>query len=327
MKRFLSGILVGFSLAMIPITWAVSGRFRDVPADSFYAAAIDSVVGKGIIDAYSDGSFRPSRKVSRGELAVMFERFMTYLEARDGETTPAKSQEDLITAAVERNISSVVSIAVAKDLPQLDVIYVNPFGDDPLYRDIPIRIPQYRQKGTIRKKVGGGTGFFVSDLGHILTNRHVVEDVDAFYTVLLTDGSQKTAQVIYRDPSHDIALLKIEGDRYPEVILGNSSQLRLGQSVIAIGNALAEYENSVSVGIVSGLNRSIEAAAQRGGGVERISGVIQTDAAINPGNSGGPLVALDGKVVAVNVATVLGSNSISFAIPINTVKEILDDIL
>jgi serine protease Do len=119
--------------------------------------------------------------------------------------------------------------------------------------------------------------------------------------------------------------MKISGSNYSKVDLGNSSSLKLGQSVFAVGNALGEYNNSVSVGIVSGLNRDIQASG--GGSTESLTGVIQTDAAINPGNSGGPLVNLDGQVVGVNVATVLGSQSIGFSIPVDSVKSIISNIV
>jgi serine protease Do len=107
--------------------------------------------------------------------------------------------------------------------------------------------------------------------------------------------------------------------------IGDSSTLVLGNSVFAVGNALGEYSNSVSVGIISGLNRTIEASSNSG--TVRLEGVIQTDAAINPGNSGGPLVDLAGKVVGVNVATVIGSQSIGFAIPSKTFKQIIEKVL
>ncbi|OGZ45747.1 MAG: hypothetical protein A3C84_00370 [Candidatus Ryanbacteria bacterium RIFCSPHIGHO2_02_FULL_48_12] len=232
-----------------------------------------------------------------------------------------KSQEELLTEAVANVTPGVVSIVVSKDVPQLEVAYVNPFGDDPFYKDFDIKVPVYRQKGTTRQKIGAGTGFIVRADGYIVTNKHVAADETAYYTVLLTNGTQKTATVLYRDPLQDIAIIKIPGSGYTSVPLGDSSALKLGQSVIAIGNALGEYNNSVSVGIISGLDRSIDASG--GGTTEHLSGIIQTDAAINPGNSGGPLVDLSGKAIGVNVATVTGSSNISFSIPANIVKDIL----
>jgi S1-C subfamily serine protease len=216
---------------------------------------------------------------------------------------------------------AVVSIVISKDVPKLEVVYQNPFGDDPFFRNFNVRVPVWRQRGTERKKVGAGTGFIISKDGYILTNKHVVADEQADYTVLLSDGRKAVGDVMYKDATHDIAILKISGDNLTPVKLGDSNALKLGQTVIAIGNALGEYNNSVSTGIISGLNRTIQASSGRN--VETLAGVIQTDAAINVGNSGGPLLTLDGQVIGVNVATVLGASSISFAIPINTVKSII----
>lgn len=233
-----------------------------------------------------------------------------------------KSQDELLTDAVAKITPSVVSIVVSKDVPKLVVEYVNPFGDDPFFKDFDFRVPVYRQRGTERQKVGAGTGFIVNRNGYILTNRHVVADPQATYTALLSDGRQLPGRVIFRDPQHDLALLKIDGT-FTAAPLGNSQSLKLGQTVIAIGNALGEYNNSVSVGIVSGLDRTIE--AHDGRQVVRLAGVLQTDAAINPGNSGGPLMTLSGEVIGVNVATVIGSSNISFSIPVNTAKALVNN--
>ena len=236
-----------------------------------------------------------------------------------------KSQDELLTAAVAKATPAVVSIVVSKDVPKLEVVYVNPFGEDPFFKDFGFRVPVYRQKGVERQKVGAGTGFLATKDGYIITNKHVVEDAEAQYTVLLSDGRQENAVVIYRDPAQDIAVIKIPGSGYKTISLGDSDSLKLGQTVVAIGNALGEYSNSVSVGIVSGLNRKITASS--GSGTEELSGVIQTDAAINPGNSGGPLLDLNGNVVGVNVATVIGSSNISFSIPIDSVMESIKRII
>jgi len=236
-----------------------------------------------------------------------------------------KSQDQKLTEAVAKTAPAVVSIVISKDVPQLEVTYQNPFGNDPFFQDFGIQVPVYRQKGTVRQKVGAGTGFLLTADGYILTNKHVVADTEASYTVLLSNGKQLEAKVVYRDASQDAAIVKIEGKNFPVVELGDSASIQLGQAVIAIGNALGEYNNSVSTGIISGLNRKIEAATANGS-LEAISGVIQTDAAINPGNSGGPLLTLEGKVVGVNVATVTGSNNISFSIPINAVKAIIKSV-
>jgi S1-C subfamily serine protease len=231
-----------------------------------------------------------------------------------------KTQDELLTAAVSKTSPSVVSVVISKDIPQLEVVYRNPFGDDPFFKDFNIRVPTYKQKGTKKEKVGAGTGFIITSDGYIATNKHVVEDEKAEYMVLLSDGNQKKAKVYYRDPLHDVAIIKIEGNAYKAIPLGNSNTIKLGQTVIAIGNALGEYNNSVSVGIISGIDRSIQ-ASNTAGKSEQLTHVIQTDAAINPGNSGGPLIDIDGNVIGVNVATVLGSQSIGFSIPVNNIRD------
>ena len=242
-------------------------------------------------------------------------------ELQNRQVVRQKSQDELLTASVARTAPAVVSIVVSKDVPKLEVVYVNPFGDDPFFKDFGVKIPVYRQSGTERQQIGAATGFLITSDGYILTNKHVVADQLASYTVLLGSGEQKGAQVTYRDEAQDLAILKIEGNGYGTAALGNSDALKLGQTVAAIGNALGRYNNSVSVGIISGLQRSLEASGIK------FDNVIQTDAAINPGNSGGPLLTLDGRVVGINVATVVGSNSISFSIPINFAKNILAEAL
>ncbi len=247
-------------------------------------------------------------------------------EAQNRQVIHQKSQDQLLTEAVAKVSPSVASIVISKEVPNLTVTYENPFGNDPFFKNFGYQVPVYHQNGTTLKKVGAGTGFIITSDGYILTNRHVVNDQTAQYTALLSDGSQKAAKVIYIDQNNDIAIVKIDG-KFTPAILGDSTSLQLGQSVIAIGNALGEYNNSVSVGIISGLNRTITASDAANGSTEQLTGIIQTDAAINPGNSGGPLLDLNGNVMGINVATVQGSNSISFSIPINTVKTIIKQVI
>lgn len=246
-------------------------------------------------------------------------------ELKRREALRQKSQEELLTDAVAKIAPSVVSIVVSKDVPKLEIVYENPFGDDPFFRDFNIQVPRIVQKGTEVQQVGAGTGFFLRSDGYIATNRHVVNDTDALYTIVLSDGSQKQAEVVHRNNDIDFAILKVSGEGYPAVILGNSDILKLGQSVFAIGNALGEFNNSVSVGIISGLNRELSALGASG--PEELHGVIQTDAAINPGNSGGPLADLSGAVVGINVATARESENLGFSIPINFVKDIIVSVL
>ena len=235
---------------------------------------------------------------------------------------PVLDYENAKISAVKRVSPAVVSIIVTKDLPVLERYYANPFGDD--FFNQFFSIPQYREKGTEKREVGGGTGFIISSDGLILTNRHVVQDEKAESTVLTNDETKYPAAVLARDPVLDLAILKIEKTGLPTAVLGDSDKLELGQTVIAIGNALGEFRNTVSVGAVSGLSRQV--TARGAGQTEILKDVIQTDAAINPGNSGGPLLNLRGEVIGVNVAMVSGAQSIGFAIPINQAKSAIESV-
>ena len=221
------------------------------------------------------------------------------------------TQEELVVQIVEKASPAVVSIIITKDVP----VYVqsNSWG---FY-------PSYYQDGTERQEVGGGTGFIISEDGVVLTNKHVVLDEDAYYTVLTLDGLKYSAKVLAKDPIQDIAFLQIEQEgelvSFPKVNLGDSDNIRVGQTVIAIGNALGEYQNTVSVGIVSGLERTIEASG--GSFYETLKNVIQSDTAINKGNSGGPLLNLKGEVIGINTAIDIGGQNIAFAVPINRAKK------
>jgi serine protease Do len=244
-------------------------------------------------------------------------------EASNSQAVVQKSQQELVTEAVAKAAPAVVSIIISQDVPQYQVVYENPFGDDPFFQNIGIQVPEYVPTGqTQSQEVGAGSGYIITPDGYIITNKHVVPSDQDGYTVLLQSGKQETAQVIYRDPNNDLAIVKISGSNFPTISFDDSKNLQLGQTVIAIGNALGQYNNSVSLGVVSGLNRTIQASDENGN-AETLTGVIQTDAAINPGNSGGPLLDLNGNAVGINVATVQGSNNISFSIPSDMVKTII----
>jgi serine protease Do len=175
-------------------------------------------------------------------------------------------------------------------------------------------------------QVAGGSGFIVSANGIVVTNKHVVSEEHASYTVVLNDGKKYPAEILTRDPLNDVAILKIQAKSLPCLRLGDASALDLGEDVIAIGNALGLFKNTVSRGIVSGLSRSISAQSDPGAPATEMRGLIQTDAAINPGNSGGPLMDMKGLVIGINAAIVAGAHSIGFAIPINTVERDLYDL-
>ncbi len=232
----------------------------------------------------------------------------------NGITSALFSGDNIITTAVKKTNPAVVSITISKDVPKYETQgFIDPFG---FFSAVP------KQNGTTNQEIGNGSGFLVSADGYIVTNRHVVEDKDADYTVTLNDGKKYVAKIIAIDELYDIAIIKIEGTTFPFVALGDSSTLELGSTVIAIGNALGQFKNTVSVGVVSGLSRSITAGDGMGNS-EQLEQVIQTDAAINPGNSGGPLLDINGAVIGINVAVAQGSQSIGFALPINSVKGII----
>lgn len=242
----------------------------------------------------------------------------------------ASDHERAVVSAVEKASPAVVSITISKDVPVIERCAVSdPFLNLPQeFRQLFEISPQSSQPcqtGTRRQAVGGGSGFIISADGYIVTNKHVVADAAASYTVLTNDGKKYDAQVLARDPVFDLSILKIEATALPTLTFGDSDAVVLGQTAIVIGNALGEFRNTVSVGTISGLSRTITANDGRRG-TERIEGVFQTDAAINPGNSGGPLLDLNGKVIGVNVATVSGAQSIGFAIPINQAKRVVDSI-
>jgi len=169
-----------------------------------------------------------------------------------------------------------------------------------------------------------GTGMIIATNGYILTNKHVVSSESDSVSVQTSDDKQYPAQVIALSPNNDLAVLKIDATNLTPVHLGNSSLAMLGQPVIAIGNTLGQFQNTVTQGIISGLDRSILA----GDSIydqETLTGLLQTDAAINPGNSGGPLVdQSSGTVIGINTATSLSAQSTGFVIPINQAKAFIN---
>lgn len=237
------------------------------------------------------------------------------------------AHERAVIQTVQAAQPAVVSIIVTKDVPIVEQYFeeVPGFFNNPFGSPFNFQIPRLRERGTQEQQIGGGSGFLISSDGMIVTNRHVVNDEEAAYTVFLNDGNKYDAEVVAIDPTNDVAIVKIEGNNFPFLEFANSEQLQVGQTVIAIGNALGEFQNTVSTGVVSGLARSIIAGNELGQ-AEQLDEVIQTDAAINPGNSGGPLLDLTGKVVGVNVAVALGSENIGFALPSNVVKAASDSV-
>lgn len=223
------------------------------------------------------------------------------------QTQKVVDEESAVIDVVEKVSPSVVSIAVE-----------NRELFDPFFG-----FTQPRQK-----EFGIGTGFVVSSDGLILTNKHVVGDSREKYIAIIRDnnGGEKKYEIqkIHRDPFNDLALVQIDAKDLKALELGDSDNLKVGQKVVAIGNALGRFENTVTVGVVSGLGRGVAPVDPSTGVAERLDDLIQTDAAINPGNSGGPLVNIAGQVIGINTA-VASAENIGFAIKVNIAKQLIDD--
>ncbi|MBI2616787.1 trypsin-like peptidase domain-containing protein [Candidatus Gottesmanbacteria bacterium] len=225
-------------------------------------------------------------------------------------------EESVVTDVVEKVSPSVVTISISRSRSIGSIFEIDPFDPFGSFRSPGRREP-------IQQDIG--SGFIVSADGLIVTNKHVVSDTTAKYRVVTSDDKTFETQQIYRDPVNDLAIIKINATGLKPVTLGDSAKMKVGQRAIAIGTALGEFRNTVTVGVISGLGRGITAGSPFEGYVERLDNVIQTDAAINPGNSGGPLLNSAGQVIGVNVAVASEGQSIGFALPINLVKESLTE--
>lgn len=205
-------------------------------------------------------------------------------------------EEETILSSIEKVAPSVVSISTLRVL------------QDNYLRSIPLK--------------GMGSGIIVNSKGYVLTNHHIVEDADRIQ-VTLSDGRKIAGKVLGSDPPTDIAVVKVDAEGLPAAPLGDSDQLKVGQLAIAIGNPFGFFLKgpTVTVGVISAINRSIQADGHV------VENMIQTDAHINPGNSGGPLVNSEGKVIGINSANIPMAQGIGFAIPINTARDIADDLI
>ena len=224
--------------------------------------------------------------------------------------------------AVVSIVISKTAEAVQKEIPQELLPFI------PFDKHHKMQLPPELKDEHGMIKIGGGSGFIVREDGIVITNKHVVADAEASYAVITDDGRHFPGHVLAWDPMDDIAILKIDAKGLPTVPLGNSRTLELGTEVLAIGNALGLFKNTVSAGIVSGLSRSIRASSGEDPRqpFQELRGLIQTDAAINPGNSGGPLVNMDGEAVGINAAIVFGAQNLGFAIPVHVASRDLDDL-
>lgn len=218
-------------------------------------------------------------------------------------------EETVVTKVVDKATKSVVTVSISKDV-------LNDSSD--LFKQMFGFYEEKAETTNIQRDIG--TGFIISEDGLIVTNKHVVADVSAKYKVVI--GKDETVEVvnIYRDPVNDLAIIKVNKNGLVPVEMGDSDKLKVGQTVIAIGTALGEFRSTVTKGVISGLGRGITAGGF-GVGLEKLEDVIQVDAAINSGNSGGPLFDSSGKVIGVNVAVSQNGQNIGFALPINLVKQ------
>ncbi|KPJ70587.1 hypothetical protein AMJ51_01500 [Microgenomates bacterium DG_75] len=225
------------------------------------------------------------------------------------------TEESVVIEVAEEVSPSVVTVRVTKEQSVFNPFEIEfgPFGFD------------FPQERTERIEQDIGTGFIIDSQGLIVTNKHVVADTEAEYRIITKDDKEHQVKNIYRDPINDLAILKIETNGLKTVEMGDSNNLKVGQFVIAIGTALGEFRHTVTTGVISGLGRGITAGSLFEGYVEQLDNVIQTDAAINPGNSGGPLLNSAGQVIGVNVAVSAQGENIGFAIPINIIKEAIDN--
>ncbi len=221
---------------------------------------------------------------------------------------------------------AVITVIVSKDLPKVEEFYSFPYGGKEYI------LPMAGKDGVNKMEktqIGGGSGFIISKDGYVLTSNHVVADTTADYTVIISPKHKHPAKVLSRNPINDTAILKIDPpakENLPYIELGDSNKIQLGEEVVAVGNPLGEFHDTLSAGIVSGLSRYITAFGGIDHQMQNLRGLIQTDAAINPGNSGGPLVNMDGKVIGINTAMIMGAQNIGFAIPINYAKKDLAEV-
>jgi len=242
-----------------------------------------------------------------------------FMASRGLDKTPSRMEltqtvlreESVVIDVAEKSSPAVVTVAIVENQARQD--FFDPFG---IFNQQSESTPEQVQQDI-------GSGFVVDgERGFIVTNKHVVASSQATYKVITKDDKEYEVTQIYRDPVNDLAIIKVN-DKLPQLELGDSGQLKVGQFVIAIGTALGEFRHTVTTGVISGLGRGIIAGGQFGEVAERLDNVIQTDAAINPGNSGGPLLNSAGQVIGVSVAVAAGSQNIGFAIPINVVKDSL----
>jgi serine protease Do len=280
-----------------------------------------------ILLAFTGGVYLSSTDQIEKLLPNFLEKNNQFKNSETKQQITSFSDDQLSISEVVKTVGpSVVTISAEKSVLQPSSSSFNPFGFGSLFKQF-YQQPNADDFATIEQDIG--TGFVVlaeeNNRLFVITNRHVVSDFNLNY--LVYDYEDRVYQVsdIYRDPINDLAILAVKELNLPALKLGDSDQIQIGESVIAIGTALGEFRNTVTRGIISGVGRGITTSNAFGGQQENLDNIIQTDAAINPGNSGGPLINARGEVIAVNVATSAGADNIGFALPINIVKNSLEN--
>jgi serine protease Do len=251
-------------------------------------------------------------KVLAGLVTVL--TFMAASAAAAAGSIFARDGAGSIIALVKECSPAVVNIDTEKMVKRS----FGPFGDDPFFREFFGR--EFENFNRTIPMKGKGSGFIVDGKeGYILTNNHVVGDADKI-TVTLLDGRAFEASLLGKDPTFDLAVVRVKADNLPSLELGDSDAAEVGEWVLAIGNPHG-FENSVTAGIISAKNRTLHAADVN------FRGFLQTDAAINPGNSGGPLIDMKGRVIGINTAIVPYAQGLGFAVPVNMAKQIMSDLI
>lgn len=257
------------------------------------------------------------RAVSKYAPKFSFNRQGPKILKETKENVKVITEESVVITAVKEVSPSVVTVVQESSPLSNQEFNFGPFSI--------FGIPQQQEKPQ-----GIGSGFIVTTDGLVITSKHVVSDSNSKYQIITSNDKKYKVEKIFRDPLNDVAILQINKSEHPEqnlkpVALGDSSKLQVGQFVIAIGTALGEFRSTVTTGVISGLGRGITAGSEFQGYVERLDNVIQTDAAINPGNSGGPLLNSSSQVIGVNTAIAQGGQNIGFALPINIIKDSLNN--
>src|SRR3989344_3650563 len=274
---------------------------------NFKKFLISAAVGIIFLAAVSGGAIA-DRLFGIKPLDGLFPRLSNSLKS-DNLEQKVVTEESVVIDVAEKVSPSVVTVSI--ETAKRNIMQFDPFG------------------GGFSSTIEGGkpqdigSGFIVSSDGLVITNKHVVSETNATYKVITKDNKEYKVEKISRDPSNDVAIIKINADNLTPVELGDSSELKVGQFAVAIGTALGEFRHTVTTGVISGLGRGISAGNPFEGYAEELDDVIQTDAAINPGNSGGPLLNSSGQVIGVNVAVAQGAQNIGFALPINIVRDSL----